>query len=588
MLLLLKKTMMQILPAKRLLTAAVTVTISFSTILTGCTTLPSDTKAPVVNGSANHLQSALQVSGTNNDYARQAIYFLLTDRFVDGDSSNNHEQQGGEWPTFNRPLIGENGEQANVGYLGGDFQGVLNNGQYIHDMGFTSVWLTPIYDNPDQAFSGGEPITFGGQFKDGGKTGYHGYWGVNFYQVDEHYDSAQLRFKDFTQQLKNDFQLNFVLDIVANHGSPAYTMPIDQPKFGEIYDKAGKLIADHQNLHPEQLSTDLVTGNPLHKFYNNKADIGELSDNNENNPEVLNYFTGAYLQWLSQGADSIRIDTIKHMPHHFWKKLTDNIRAVYPNTFFFAESYSYDAQFIAEHTKAENGGVSVLDFPGQKAITQVFENKDSDYSELLSHLHLTDGVYHNPYELMTFYDNHDMARMNASDSGFIDANNWLFTSRGIPVIYYGSEINFMTGKKEHQGNRNYLGQSRIDKAPEHAIHKNLTRIANIRKNTVALQKGVQVNIDFKGDKASFYRIYQQGNVNQTVLVLLNKGDQGDEFAVNKYVNSGTWHDLINNESIEVSAEQSTLSLYVPAHGVRILVLNKAVTQPELVQVLSLL
>ena len=277
----------------------------------------------------------------------------MTDRFVDGDPSNNHDDQGGDFPTFDIKLVGDNGEQANVGYLGGDFQGVLNNGQYIKEMGFTSVWLTPIFDNPDQAFSGGEPITFGGAFKDGGKTGYHGYWGVNFYQVDEHYDSATLNFKDFATRLEQEYQLDFVLDIVANHGSPSYTMPIEQAKFGELYDQNNALVADHQNIHPEQLSNDLINGKALHKFYNNKPDIGELSDLNENNPDFLKCFTNAYLQWLDQGADSIRIDSIKHMPHHFWKKLTDNICAQYPDIFIFAESFSYDANFIAQHTRAK-------------------------------------------------------------------------------------------------------------------------------------------------------------------------------------------------------------------------------------------
>lgn len=193
--------------------------------------------------------------------------------FVDGDSSNNQELQGGEFPTFNRPLIGKNGQQANVGYLGGDFQGVLNNAQYIKDMGFTSVWLTPIYDNPDEAFSGGDPITYGGKFKDGGKTGYHGYWGVNFFKVDEHLVSPTLNFKKFTQQLKSDYQLNFVLDIVTNHGSPSYSMPKNQEAFGKIYDKNDVLVANHQNIHPTKLSNN----NSLHTFFNKKPDIGELS-----------------------------------------------------------------------------------------------------------------------------------------------------------------------------------------------------------------------------------------------------------------------------------------------------------------------
>jgi cyclomaltodextrin glucanotransferase len=554
----------------------------FALALTGCSTLTENIEQAE---SVKTLPTKLQQHsfyGTKNDYASQAIYFLMTDRFVDGDASNNHENQGGEFPTFDVKLVGENGAHANVGYLGGDFQGVLNNGQYIKDMGFTSVWLTPIFDNPDQAFSGGEPITYGGAFKDGGKTGYHGYWGVNFYQVDEHYDSASLSFKDFTQQLQQDFQLEFVLDIVGNHGSPAYTMPIDQPKFGELYDQNNALVADQQNLHPEQLANDLATGNPLHKFYNNKPDIAELSDLNENNPEVVNYFTKAYLKWLEQGADSIRIDTIKHMPHHFWKKLMDNIRAVHPDIFVFAESFSYDADFIAEHTRAENGGVSVLDFPGQKAITGVFENENSDYSDILSYLHLNDGTYHNPYELMTFYDNHDMARMNASDEGFIDANNWLFTARGIPVVYYGSEINFMTGKREHEGNRNYLGQGNIEKAKSHAIHGALTTIANVRKNSIALQKGVQLNLDFNGNTASFYRVYQVDGVNQTALVLLNKGETAEQLTIS-LLNEGVWQDAVTKENITVSAEQNALTLEVPAHGVKVLLLDEALSNPQLIE-----
>ncbi len=558
--------------------------LSIALALTGCTTDSNKKESEAAKSLSAKSQHTFY--GTQNDYASQAIYFLMTDRFVDGDPSNNQEDQGGDFPTFDIQLIGENGEQANVGYLGGDFQGVLNNGQYIKDMGFTSVWLTPIFDNPDQAFSGGEKITYGGAFKDGGKTGYHGYWGVNFYQVDEHYDSPSLSFKNFAAKLDSEYQLDFVLDIVGNHGSPSYTMPVDQPKFGELYDQNNVLVADHQNIHPEQLDNDFKSGKPLQKFFNTKPDIGELSDFNENNPDVLSYFTNAYLQWIEQGADSIRIDTIKHMPHHFWKKLTDNIRAKYPDIFIFAESFSYDANFIAEHTQIENGGVSVLDFPGQKAITSVFENEGSDYNEILSYLHLSDGTYHNPYELMTFYENHDMARMNASDEGFIDANNWLFTSRGIPVIYYGSEINFMTGKKEHEGNRNYLGQANIEKAKSHAIHHALTSIANVRKNTVALQKGVQLNLDFFGDTASFYRVYQADGVNQTALVLLNKADKAQSINITQ-LNKGMWQDAVSKEKIKVLPEQAMLTLEVPAHGVRVLLLNEALTSTKLIERLML-
>lgn len=346
---------------------------------------------------------------------------------------------------------------------------------------------------------------------------------------------------------------------------------------GKLYDEQGKLIADHQNLHPGELDAN----NPLHQFFNRQPGLAQLSDIDENNPAALDYFVNSYFKWIDQGAYALRVDTIKEMPHHFWKKVSDRIRARHPDMFMFGESYSYDANFIAEHTRPENGGFSVLDFPGRQAITQVFENDDSDYSAILSYLHLNDGVYENPYELVTFYDNHDMARMNASDRGFINANNWLFTSRGIPCIYYGSEVNFATGLKEHEGNRNYFGQERVNNARQHVIHKNLTAIANIRKNSIALQKGLQVNLHLAGNTASFYRIYQYEGVNQTALVLLNKGDAATSITVDKMLTAGQWRDAASGEVIRVKNKQRHIALDVPANGVRVLLLDAPVTHPAL-------
>lgn len=546
---------------------AISLALAGVSLLTGCssttTTMPKKFEAA-------------EAYGTLNPYASEAVYFLLTDRFVDGDESNNQVNQGGKYKTFDRPLIGPDGQTANVGYLGGDFKGVINNAQYIKDMGFTSVWTTPIFDNPDEAFSGGEEVTYGAYYKDGGKTGYHGYWGVNFFKVDEHLESKGLTFADFTKTLKEKYDLNYVLDIVGNHGSPSYSMPADQPTYGEIYDENDKLIADHQNIHPEKLDME----NPMHQFFNTHTGLAQLSDLNENNPEVLDYFERAYLKWIAQGSHSLRVDTIKEMPHHFWKKLFDRIRKVHPDIFIFGESYSYEAEFIAEHTYSENGGASVLDFPGRQAIIDTFEKQDSHYKDIQSYLHLDSGVYANPYELMTFYDNHDMTRMNATDEGFIDANNWLFTSRGIPVIYYGSEINFMTGRAEHEGNRNYFGQENVEKAKTHPIHENLTRIAHVRKENVALQRGLQINLPFEQHTAAFYRVYQNQGESQTALVMLNKGDRAAEVKADM-VSAGEWIDVISGQTVNVAAGESTLTAQVPAHGVAVWIFDRSVNNAKL-------
>ncbi len=511
------------------------------------------------------LTPAKSYYGTLEPFASEAVYFLMTDRFVDGDASNNFVEQGGEYPTFQNPLISPDGRKAYVGYMGGDFKGILDNADYIQAMGFTSIWLTPIVDQPNEAFAGGEPIEFGGAFRDGGKTGYHGYWGVNFFKVDEHLPSADLSFKQLTAQLKNDFQIKTVLDIVLNHGSPAFSMPEQRDDYGKIYDKNNHLIADHTNLSPDELDQN----NPLHNFYNKKTEIVQLSDVNEENPKTLSYFTDAYLYWITQGADAFRIDTIKHMPHTFWKKFSDNIRNKHPDFFMFAESYSFDASFIAEHTLDKNGAVSVLDFPGRQSIIDTFENPSSNYADIMSYLYLEKSPYQNSYELMTFYDNHDMQRMNADNNGFIDAHNWLFTSRGIPVVYYGSEIGFMSGTKEHEGNRNYYGKEKIKLADKHPIAESLSRIANLRKQSIALQKGLQVNFEFGKDTASFLRIYEHGNKYQTALVLLNKGNTSKQFSVKDLLSKGLWEDVFSNEKYRVN-DNSRLLVNVESHQVKVL------------------
>lgn len=515
-----------------------------------------------------------EVYGTTEPFAKEAVYFVLTDRFVNGDPSNDHRDQGGKHPTFDRPTPGAPaGRSDNIGYLGGDFKGVLDNAGYIHDLGFTSVWVTPIVDNPDEAFTGGEEVKWEGMFTDRGKTGYHGYWGINFYKLDEHLPSEGLDFAGFTRAMK-DQKLDVVLDIVGNHGSPAYSMPKMQPQYGKVWDKDGKLIADHQNLDPDKLDP---RRKPMHAFYNTGGGLAQLSDFNENNPAVMEYLVGAYEQWIDQGAAAFRVDTIAWMPHAFWKEFADRIRAKKPGFFMFGENFNYDAASIAGHTWARNGSYSVLDFPLKAKLTEVFEKPGTSYEELGKALYLEDGPYANPYDLMTFYDNHDMARMKAADTGFIDAHNWLFTARGIPVIYYGSEVGFERGNAEHAGNRNYFGQERIDAAPQSPIFAPLKRIAQLRRETPALQRGLQLNVRLKGDQAIFYRVLQHEGTTQTALVLLNKADTPANMSVSEYLEPGQWRDAFTGKTQRV---RNRLQADVPAHGVRVFLLDDAIARAD--------
>ena len=563
-----------------------TIAVACALLLAGCV---RETAPPAMNAEKEDAKpiaasaappKAGEYVGTTEPLAANAVYFVLTDRFVNGDPSNDQREQGGTDPalrTFDRPVPGAPaGRTDNVGYLGGDFKGLLDNARYIRDMGFGAVWITPVVDNPDEAFTGGDAVKWGGMFTDRGKTGFHGYWGVNFHKLDEHLPSPGLDFRALTAGLKQH-GLKTVLDIVSNHGSPAYTMPKDQPGYGEIYDKDGKLLADHRNLHPSKLDP---AANPLHRWYNTKPGLAQLSDINENNPEVLEYFVGAYSQWIDQGADAFRIDTIPWMPHSYWHAFTTRIREKHPGFFMFGEAFNYDAATIAAHTLSRNAGVSVLDFPLKERVAEVFGKQGGGFERIAERLYLEDGPYERPYELMTFYDNHDMARMDATDEGFIDANNFLFTARGIPVIYYGSETGFERGTAEHAGNRNYFGQERIDAAPRHPIHRSLKRIANLRATTPSLQRGLQVNVLMEGDRAAFYRVLQHEGTQQIALVLLNKGAAPAAFEIGEMLQAGRWRGALGGGDVDV-AEGDTLRATVPAHGVEVYLLDDAVSQPQL-------
>ncbi|HRQ66605.1 MAG TPA: alpha-amylase family glycosyl hydrolase [Xanthomonadaceae bacterium] len=514
--------------------------------------------------------------GTLEPSASEAVYFVITDRFVNGDPDNDQRDQGGAHPTFDIPIECPDGVVANIGYLGGDFRGLLDNADYIRDMGFTAVWITPIVDNPDQAFTGGDEIACGSSLTDRGKTGYHGYWGMNFYRVDEHLESPDLRFADLTRELEAR-GLKTMLDIVANHSSPAWTMPERQPRFGQVFDADGRLVADHDNLHPGELDP---ANNLLHRFYNTEPDLAQLGSFDPDNDEVMDYLVGAYLQWIDQGAHALRVDTLRHQPLPFWREFTGRIREHHPGMYFLGEAFDYEAENLGPFTWPEHGAINVLDFPLKAALTEVFENPGSDFGRLAEALHLKDGPYHNPYDLGSFYDNHDMARMDASDEGFIDAHHWLFTARGIPVVYYGSEIGFMRGRAEHAGNRNYFGQARIDAAPAHRIHQALTRVARLRRDSVALQRGLQLNVRLAGDEAVFYRVYQHEGVAQTALVMLNKGDAPATFSVTEYLQAGAWHDGFSGELVEVGER---IEAEVPAHGVRVFFLDAPLTRADTLQ-----
>ena len=159
--------------------------------------------------------------------------------------------------------------------------------------------------------------------------------------------------------------------------------------------------------------------------------------------------------------------------------------------------------------------------------------------------------------------------MQADDAGFIDAHNWLFTARGIPVVYYGSEIGFRAGLAEHKGNRDYFGSDNIRAARSHPVRAALARVANLRRNSVALQRGVQVNLAFTEDTAAFLRVYRHAGQSETALVLLNGSDEPRRVDIEHMPAGGAWQEADGTE-VEIRDSKVPQSFEVPPHGVRVL------------------
>jgi cyclomaltodextrin glucanotransferase len=130
------------------------------------------------------------------------------------------------------------------------------------------------------------------------------------------------------------------------------------------------------------------------------------------------------------------------------------------------------------------------------------------------------------------------------------------------------------------GNRNYFGQKRIDAAKSHRIHNQMRRIAKVRQATPALQRGLQVNIEFQGDRAAFLRAVQTQAGAQTALVLLNKGSAPAEFRIDDLLAPGTWQARVGGGSANVGTD-GVLAATVPAHGVEVYVLDGPVTHARL-------
>lgn len=451
-------------------------------------------------------------SGFSTD---DVIYFLMTDRFADGDPTNND-------PAKSKGLYDRAKGRF---YHGGDLQGVTDKLSYIKSLGATAIWTTPVYDNADvpdtKETYPGMPQT----------TGYHGYGGVDFYAVDEHLgDMAKL--KDFVRKAHaNGFVV--LQDQIANHTGPYHPWANDPPTptwfNGTVQNHLSNNWQKWTAMNPR--ATYQTQRRNIEGWF-----IDILPDLNQGDPEVEKYLIQNTLWWIAQsGFDAVRMDTLPHVPRTFWEKWMTALKREFPKVNVLGELYDGDPALLSYFQGGRKGSDGVdtkidtlYDFGLFYPIRNAFARGES--IRQVSQMFARDWLYPKPNVLVTFLGLHDMERfMNekgATAEGLKLAQTLLMTSRGTPLLYYGDEI-AMPGGGDPDNRRDFPGGFAGDArnaflpngrtSAENDVWNYLTKLGALRKQLEPLRRGRTLDLLDEEQQMAYARLTDK----EAVIVIFN-------------------------------------------------------------------
>ncbi len=561
------------------------------------------------------------------DFREETIYFLLTTRFFDGDSSNNRPN---EWSSYNPdPNINPGITDPQDVTWRGDFKGLIEKLDYIKDLGFTAIWITQIVQN-------WSPLD------------YHGYHAYDFTKVDPRLESPGATFQDLIDEI-HARDMKIVLDVVTNHagrfgikghaeikyntdptqpwgqdkdGNPLQPNPnweydglTPNPDDGKIWSRANlppmpapfneNLAAYNWPGKENYVDTSDPewyhhSGNGFAQGYDdtenlyNRALAGDTPDLNTGSQVVRDYLVNAYKTFIEMGVDAFRWDTIKHMSKEDVLYFLDAFKAIDPDLFIFGEVAQkrhelHNVEEINPHwytwrgavNNSEPSGMAVLDFYAMSTF-HMFPRGDNMSNVMAAARY--DHLYADPSTNVLFLDNHDFGpnndwnqRYGGNDENLAAALNFMWTWRGIPTLYYGTEMRFKSGAytdiKDSQGTREsidntgraYYGNV-MDQAPNHRIYKHIKKLNAIRKAVPALQKGSWSWAgNGGGNGVGYVRDYNNGE-SYALVGIAKDGTVTFNFT---NIKNGTYRDAVTgaevtvaNNSLQFSVSPSSAGIYV--------------------------
>ncbi|WP_261817597.1 alpha-amylase family glycosyl hydrolase [Vibrio gallicus] len=511
--------------------------------------------------------SAETPADSTYDFRKETIYFVFLDRFSDGDPTNNNG---------NNPLTYDPNDLKK--YVGGDIRGLINKLPYLKSLGITAIWITPPVDNADNVDVNGG-------------AGYHGYWGKDFFRVDEHLGTID-DFKELSQLMHSpEYNMKLVLDYAPNHSNGN-----DENEYGALY-RDGMYITDY--------NTDIAAGTNWYHHNGGVTDwdnwyqvrnhnLFNLSDFNQSNDQVYSYLLDGAKFWIDAGADAIRIDAIKHMDKEFIQQWTGDIYN-YASTigrdgfYFFGEWFGASATtttgidgYAIDY--ANTSGSALLDFGFRDTLERVLVGRTGNTMRTLNnYLETRSTVFTSDDWQVVFMDNHDMARIStalrSTANTFGPGNNETgggqsetfakkrvdlglvatMTVRGIPAIYYGTEhysANFTTNAFGQVGSDPYNREVMPSFSQDSEAFKIIQALTELRKTSPAIQQGSYSQKWLSDD----ILVYERKFEDDAVLVALNRGAATSIKISALSLADNYYTSLVGSDEVTVSQSTATLNL----------------------------
>ena len=478
------------------------------------------------------------MAGSDVEFRSETIYFLVLDRFAVGNPNKNREEDA---------MFDASHSDWNK-YWGGDLQGLMDKLPYLRSFGISAIWTTPLFEQVEAMTVGLKP-----------SAPIHGYWTSDFKRINPRWvnDPSEKRLfqRDDTifDRLLEEMhahEMKFVLDIVCNHSSPA----TDAGK-GKLYDD-GKLIADFENDTKNWYHHYGATLDWSNEWQVHNCELAGLATFNENNILYRNYIKDAIKLWISKGIDAVRIDTVKHMPIWFWQEFNADLNVANPNVFRFGEWIYNHPDNEASVTFANKSGMSLLDFGFCQAVRGCMSGEDPSGFHAVKNLLDLDGCYSGATELVTFFENHDMPRLQSlgvSDARIDLSLVLLLTSRGVPCLYYGCEQYL---HDDTDGGADPYNRPMMESWEPTEAMRLVGILARERKRNTAIQWGGQWP---KWVDETTY-IYLRRYRNARCLVLLNIGPERELQLENLDYPDGTHKCILSGKPIGIQDGTATVSL----------------------------